>query len=68
MRRNNADGVQSNTRKHLCGLYILAWKLKKYIDKKIKEKVGKWIKSDLFQYRCKLLVIKQLKKEISKGA
>lgn len=50
------------------GYTSLAWKLKKYIDKKIKEKVGKWIKSDLFQYHCELLVIKQLKKEISKGA
>lgn len=50
------------------GYTSLAWKQKKYIDKKIKEKVGKWIKSDLFQYRCKLLVIKQLKKENSKGA
>ena len=46
----------------------LAWKLKKYIDKKIKEKVGKRIKSDLFLYLCKLLAIKQLKREISKGA
>ena len=50
------------------GYTSLAWKLKKYIDKKIKEKVGKWIKSNLFQRPCKLLVIKQLKKEISKGA
>ena len=36
----------------------LAWKLKKYIDKKIKEKVGKWIKSDLFHHLCKLFAIK----------
>ena len=50
------------------GYTSLAWKLKKYIDKKIKEKVEKWNKSDLFQYLCKLLAIKQLKKEISKGA
>ena len=50
------------------GYTSLAWKPKKYIDKTFKEKVGKWIKSDLFQYLCKLLAIKQLKKEISKDA
>jgi len=40
------------------GYTSLAWKLKKYIDKKIKEKVEKWNKSDLFLYLCKLLAIK----------
>ena len=40
----------------LCEIYPS--KAKKYIDKKIKEKVGKWNKSDLFLHLCKLLAIK----------
>jgi len=40
----------------LCEIYFK--KVRKYIDKVFEEKVGKWLKRELFWCLCKLFVIR----------
>lgn len=39
-------------------MWNLRKKVKKYIDKMFKDKVGKWLKSELLQPLCKSFIIK----------